>query len=833
MLRTLCWGFILCAVGGSADTTSYRLEKQDWLLDPEKIVSRNDPLYDTVSEQPWEAMPVGGGDLSGMARFDGDLHLHLTQSDAWGFQEPADAPLGSRFFNNVSPGHIRIQFGEGGQELSNRYFRQRLDLYRGRVSLCLGNESDGVKIHVWGHPSRKIMVVEVNDPHSLLGPAVIELSEWRSTMNVGSNADTIYASEILERAARPHLASAGMQDYFGDDADPLKGRGMAVAVKAPPVQPVACTSNVLTATMRASEDNSEQYHIIISAAVTSTGDPLSKAKRELEEAVFIPIKQLREEHDQWWRDYWGKSFLRIESPDKEANWLCAAYHVHLYTLASTNRGQVPAKWDGGAGLMRRDERNWGISEWVQEVRFTFMPLYTANQLEMAKGLSDFYSRMVPYLETQTEKIWGLPGLWIPETVTPWGHAEDFVLTGDQKEVLEHYQPWNPEVSAYGRFEWYNPYVGFLFTAGLEVCHHYLTYYRYSGDAGFLEEEAYPILSGVCEFIAELLQKGDDGKYHLDPANALETWWMVRDPADTMDGIRSIFAEFIRLAQDYGSDKDIAEKCVKILAGLPEPPRGQWSENGGIDTSVDVFAPAVAEATQTTRTNAENPALYRIYPFGLSGIDSPDYDIAKRTFDHRISSLANGWSMDPIWAARLGLGEKACDLLVHHARKYNRFRYGGWDSNDSRTFPDNLAAAPFLDAGGLSAFALQEILIQSHNGVLRILPAVTADWSGVFRLLAEGGFLVASEFHDGQVRFIEIKSLLGKTCVLANPWDSNCIIRRGEQVMLETNQPMIRFETEAGRTYLIDSANDPIRGYTPASLQDRRNEIPGLPGRDPR
>ena len=44
--------------------------------------------------------------------------------------------------------------------------------------------------------------------------------------------------------------------------------------------------------------------------------------------------------------------------------------------------------------MRGDERRWGGAEHVQETRFTYMPLYGANRLEMAKGYTDFYNGMV-------------------------------------------------------------------------------------------------------------------------------------------------------------------------------------------------------------------------------------------------------------------------------------------------------------------------------------------------------------------------------------------------------------------------------------------------------
>ena len=82
----------------------YDLSTRQWTFDPAELISVHDIVYEPPKE-PWEAMPVGGGDLSAMVRCTGgSLDLHLTKSDAWGFQPPPDAPSGSRFFNNVSPG---------------------------------------------------------------------------------------------------------------------------------------------------------------------------------------------------------------------------------------------------------------------------------------------------------------------------------------------------------------------------------------------------------------------------------------------------------------------------------------------------------------------------------------------------------------------------------------------------------------------------------------------------------------------------------------------------------------------------------------------------------
>jgi alpha-L-fucosidase 2 len=833
MMTMVCMGMVNLALLSAAEPPAipYDAEAGRWLFDEEAIVSRNDVVYTTPSVEPWEAMPTGGGDLSAMVRCDGEsLHLHLTKSDAWGFQAPADAPPGTRYFNNVSPGHVELRLGDRGKDLAAKSFRQRLDLYEGKVVVELGGGNSSVRIEVWGHPTRKVLVVEITDPESSLDAQRIELSEWRESMEVGADGKIVYARELHTRPAAPHMASAGMEDYFDADSDPLLGRGTAVALTSS-VEADTGAAQDQVATLTLPAECPTRYHILIATAVTTEGDPLADAKRVLDDATQIPIDQLKSEHVAWWRDYWQRSFLRLESADKSAQWLTAAYHVHLYTLGCVNRGSVPAKWDGGAGLMRGDERTWGLAEWIQEVRFTYLPLYAANRLDMARGLTRHYSDMVPYLTEQTRKMWGVDGLWIPETVLPWGGIEDWVLNEDADGCMPSYATWDVGQAPYGRFDRYNRYVGFLMTAGPELCWHYLAYHEYSGDSEFLDREAYPVIRGVCEFLSNLLRQGEDGKYHLDPANALETWWMVRDPADTMDAVRWLYPEFIRLAEQRGQDAVLRQICAMQLAALPEPSIGLWHPDGTVDSTIDAYAPAAAVGEPAKSCNFENPALYRVFPFGLSGIGSDDHARAATTFKHRIFSGSQGWAMDAIWAARLGLRGEACSLLTAHAKRWNRFRYGGWDSGNSSVFPDNLSVVPYTDAGGVACFALNEILLQSYDGVIRLVPAVADDWSGVFRLRAERGFLVSADFVGTEVRLAEVTSLHGNECVIANPWPGTCLVHSDGDTILRTNDRIVRFVTDAGNRYTLEPDERPLTIYSPAAFDDSPNDSEGMPGRD--
>lgn len=864
-----------CVYGADEIPVPYNSETGEWLFDEKNIVSRNDPLYVTPSSEPWEAMPVGGGDLSAMVRCDGTLHLHLSKSDAWGFWSAFDlrndqadprSPWSYWFFNVVSPGHIKIDFGPAGKAAAGRYFRQRLDLYHGRIVIEMGNADNPAKIEIWGHPKRHILIVEIDDPQAILGVANIELSQWRQTMQVGHTAETIYGSEVLDRGAKPILVNTGMQDYFINDTDPMLHRGTAVVLAASGVGSLQCESNnadvridnaiariyksqgakgdlhIKTADMRLPRRPAKNYHILIAAAVNPKGDALPNANKVLSDAQAIPLKALKAEHRAWWKDWWSKSFLRMTSPDKSAEWLCAAYHVHLYTLGCVNRGPYPAKWDGGAGLMRGDERRWGGAEHVQETRFTYMPLLGANRLEMARGYTKFYDGMLPYFKVQTEKMWGLPGLWFPETLFPWGHTMDFQLTEqvDGYGVPGHFIRWHPESAPYGKFHWFNPYTGLHFTPGLEVCHNYLEYYDYSGDESFLKNNAYPVTKSVCEFFTHILQKRSDGRYHLGPASALETWWLVDDPADALDGIRAIFPKFIALSEKLDRNADLRVKCKDILALLTDPPRGLWRSGKVFDLSVDVYAPARCVGPYLERKNGETPQLYRIYPYGLSGIGTADYELAKRTYEKRIiNNLPAGWSQDGIWAARLGLADEAARIVKEQARLKNSFRYGGWKSGDDVTWPEDdtlpaherLSINPFLDAGGNSAFNLQEMLLQSHNGVIRIIPAWPKDWSGLFRLRARHGFIVTAAVEKAKVPFVELISLSGNPCVLESPWKGHQAIVRSDGVrILETQDKTISFKTKKGKIYLIEPANSSLTAWISTDLNDKPNNRPGLPGR---
>ena len=198
-----------------------------------------------------------------------------------------------------------------------------------------------------------------------------------------------------------------MQDHFPPDRDPRLGRGTAVVIGLPGDTPVETVLSDRTAVMTLRPSQADSYQIIISASVTQRGDPVAVAQSQLQVACSAPRAAPEQEHQNWWREYWDRSFLCLESLDQQADWLCAAYHVHLYTLACLNRGEYPPNYAGGGPIL----------DWVQEVRFVFSPLYAANRLDMARLLSDSFSRMFPYMRARPAKCGVWRGSGCPNAIT--------------------------------------------------------------------------------------------------------------------------------------------------------------------------------------------------------------------------------------------------------------------------------------------------------------------------------------------------------------------------------------------------------------------------------
>jgi hypothetical protein len=95
---------------------------------------------------------------------------------------------------------------------------------------------------------------------------------------------------------------------------------------------------------------------------------------------------------------------------------------------------------------------------------------------------------------------------------------------------------------------------------------------------------------------------------------------------------------------------------------------------------------------------------------------------------------------------------------------------------------NFGGGGIENSSGIPA-GLNEMLLQSHEGFLRLFPCWPKGRAASFDgLRAYGAFLVSAQLANGRVRFVHIVSERGRTCRIANPWPGTAVrvLRNGKE-----------------------------------------------------
>jgi alpha-L-fucosidase 2 len=130
----------------------------------------------------------------------------------------------------------------------------------------------------------------------------------------------------------------------------------------------------------------------------------------------------------------------------------------------------------------------------------------------------------------------------------------------------------------------------------------------------------------------------------------------------------------------------------------------------------------------------------------------------------------------------------------------------------------LANAVWNCATAKPAGVLAEILLNWQFGEIRLFPAMPLKGHYAFHSLrARGGFLVSSEFRDGKVPYVIIKSLAGNSCTVIQSFEQgeNVVVRDlaagtivAEATAARADQP-VNYKTIPGQVYVVERENIPL------------------------
>ena len=449
-------------------------------------------------------------------------------------------------------------------------------------------------------------------------------------------------------------------------------------------------------------------------------------------------------HKSWWADYWSKSGISI--PDKllEKQW-----YLEQYKFGSAARDDSPpislqAVWTADNGRMPP----WkGDFHHDLNTQLSYWPAYSGNHLDLEAGFLNWLWEIKPEAEAYTKQYFGVGGLNVPGVSTlegkPMGGWIQYSL--------------GPTVSAW-------------------LGQHFYLHWRYSFDREFLESRAYPWIRAVAVFLEEFSVMDPTGKRKLPLSSSPEIHdnsrqaWFEQTTNFDLGLIRFTFSKAAELADELGLKDDAAH--WRELSG-------QWPGYSFDDTGLK-FAPD----EPYTESHRHFSHLLPWHPLGLIdwGNGPGEQEIIRNTLASLEKYGPDWWTgYSYSWLgnlyARAFDGEKAATALRDFAECFclrNSFHVNG---DQCRAGKSKFLYRPFTLEGNFAfASGIQEMLIQSHTGIIHVFPAVPAEWVNLSfsTLRTEGGFLVSAEMKEGKVISVTVEATVAGRFRLLDPVDGTGI-----------------------------------------------------------
>ncbi len=815
-------------------TSVFDPQKAQWNIAWPERIAQYDLIYYSPPIDPFQGMALGNGEIGALMWCeDSKIIIAVNKSDLW------DDAAFERFHNwradeedkSTTLRHAcRIIIDFHQPVFSTLYlsdFKGRLSLADASAHMQTTTPFGEINLCAFVDRTTDLLVLKLSQNFYETVPIEIAIERY------GSRTYSHWYSQINRDAAigldGTEAGVAGSTIFITQKLgkETFAVGGVAVQHDCPAIQYTRDNSRRSSMLLRNSGRlNAQLLFSVTSPMVTNPLEPLGKT---LDTAGKTGLDSLFHKHTKIWQEIWLRSFM-----DYGDDYLNALWHVTQYYAISSQGGRYPGRFNNGLWAWNRDVQNWNYYfHWNQQQ--LYWPLNAAGHHELICPYLNYRFNSLRYAKKDAQEFFKSKGAYISDVTDRRGF--------NSLNELANHTPVAEIALDFWRQYRYTCDETFLKDKALpfiiEAARFYVSLLEKKPDGLYHAREGtgyegwIKLYDGLTELVyarallttalAACAQAGlvipEIKQWQEITAHCAALPIVTADPA----AIRPVGDHYI-FAKGFCKDQvSFSDAIFAAGWGIKEK---QWlTVFSPTDDSLSHNGLKLLDGIFPTVTCAP------VFPSNLIGLaQKSSYLFDVMTTTARLySPEGTGWDPTPIVFARLGLADELARDLQRFPQRWQIYcnGWGHWgmeglvNKDAEEFFRTNQVKAvgasaskekfplpmwPFrhmsMESMSVLATAMNESAMQSHDGIIRIAPAFVKNRNGRFTLHGQDGFVVSFEIRQGEVLWICIQSLFGKTCRLQIPWKEFKIQSNFVQVRIQEDKDIISFKTQKREILLL-------------------------------